>query len=486
VDVEAPFTLAHFSDTHLGYEAYGEMSLSGNNQRGEDVIRAFAAVVDDIVAADPPLVVHSGDVADHPRVSNRVMVYLMSQFARLASIRPDGSRRQLVVIGGNHELPRNRKEACFLELYRGLPGVHVVTTEYKRVTFDEADGASPELADVVVHALPHDTLKDLASGATASFDDVTPYQGKVNVLVAHGVAGGSQLYVRSLGREFAIPTEVLARDWDYGALGHWHKRGPVGLVRNDVRSKVWYAGSSENMGFSDLFDNDTTRGWLSVTVNPGDLPEVVARDVPIRPMFRLPVFDATDLDPAAITAGLQQAVQSAHAAGRLDGAVVGQVVTGVSREAWSLVDLSLVRQAASVALHFEVTPRYTSARRDDQELSSPLGDLASVLESTADVVVSERLRDDALAMARTLLADTLADVAPATDSPTTDSPAPDPDDVATEDPATDDVAADDPATDDVPAAAPDTDVSGHDSDPADLPTVDDSGPSADDGGGLSS
>lgn len=73
-------------------------------------------------------------------------------------------------------------------------------------------------------------------------------------------AGGSELFRRSMGREYAIATDVLSRDWDYVALGHWHKRGPVPLVstgaaKNCDTGRVWYAGSSENMGFGDLRDH---------------------------------------------------------------------------------------------------------------------------------------------------------------------------------------------------------------------------------------
>src|SRR5690606_23438488 len=137
-------------------------------------------------------------------------------FTRMAGTRPDGTRRIVIVIAGNHELPRNRKDACWLDLLRPIPGMRVATTRYEQFTFDpDRDGCDPALAEVVIHALPHDTLKEI------DFEVVRPVPGKVNVLVAHGVAGGSDLFVRSLGREYHIPTDVLCRDWDYVALGHW-------------------------------------------------------------------------------------------------------------------------------------------------------------------------------------------------------------------------------------------------------------------------
>lgn len=425
----APLRLAHFSDTHLGYEAYPALSASGNNQRGEDVVRAFVGVCADIEAADPALVIHSGDVADRPQIPIRYMLLVRQRFERLAAIRPDGTRRQLVVIGGNHELPRNRKEACFLELFKGLPGVHIVCTCYEQIRFDPArDNCAPELAGVVIHALPHDVLK------TVDFEEVTPVPGAVNILTAHGVAGGSDLYVRSLGREFAIPTDVLGRGWDYGALGHWHKQGPVGLVNTGSGSdgelgRVWYAGSTENMSFRDLRDNGTRRGYLQVTVNPGEMPTVARVHLPIRSMFRLPVLAAEGLSPEQLTAELLGRVRAAAGEGALAGAVVGQIVTGVSRDTWSLVDVAGARSAAGAALHYEITVRYgTGAEGEAAEGRDPLADLGQVLEERALELLGAEDAPAALGMARGLLADALKD--PGEDEKAAEDKAPDQADAA--------------------------------------------------------
>jgi len=401
------FRLAHFSDSHVGYEAYKALSASGENQRSVDVAKAFVTAVTEIVEADPPLVVHSGDLADRTVIPIRLILLIRQQLQRLASVRPDGTRRQVVLLAGNHELPRQRKEACFLHLFDGLPGVQVVTRDYTRLRFPDSGVTAdrdPVLEDVVVHALPHDALK------TTDFDQVRPVPGLVNVLTAHGVAGGSELYLRSLGREFTIPTEVLARSWEYGALGHWHKQGPVPLMATGAsadadKGRVWYAGSSENMGFGDLKENGTRRGWLHVTVRPGGDPLVERRFVPIRSMLRLPVLSGAGLDPDAITEALVERVRSASTTG----AVVGQIVEDVPRDVWSLVDVARVRAAAGDALHYEVSLR--SRPRDvvkDGDAPGPLarglGDVEAVLVARANELLAEHEREGALVLARELLA----------------------------------------------------------------------------------
>ena len=375
--------VAHTSDWHLGYEAYQARTTGGHNQRGADLVKAAAQVVEDIVVWDPELVVIAGDSADKPNgVAFKYLIQIRKLLSQLATVRSDGSRRQVVLLSGNHDQPRNRREVCFLELFAGAPGVHVVTTSYERVSFPDtgASAGRPELlADVVVHALPHDELK------TVEWQAVRPEPGKVNILSAHGVAGGSELYVRALGREFAIPTEVLKLKWDYGALGHWHKRTPV----ND---RVWYCGSPENVSFRDLRDNGTRRGYLRVTVHPGDLPEVAEVDLPIRSMFRLPVVDAAELEPDQIEAALVERIDAAE----LHGAVVGQIVEGVTRDRWSLVDVARVRRHASAALSYDITCRFDNAptaREGTSAVGADLGSVGPLMEERAKVLFKQYVED---------------------------------------------------------------------------------------------
>jgi hypothetical protein len=48
--------------------------------------------------------------------------------------------------------------------------------------------------------------------------------GYANILVTHGVAPATDLFLRSVGREFHIPADLLLQDWDYVALGHWQSK----------------------------------------------------------------------------------------------------------------------------------------------------------------------------------------------------------------------------------------------------------------------
>lgn len=396
------FKLAHISDTHIGYEAYKSLSAKGENQRSVDFARAFANAVDDIIAADPPLVIHSGDVADRTVIPVRLMLFIKKQFSRLAGVRTDGSFRQVVIVAGNHELPRNRKEACFLELLYDMENIHLATTDYTVIDFSQA-GSPSELKDTLVHCVPHDALKSI------DFDKVTPVEDKINIFSSHGVAGGSELYVRSLGREFHIPTTVLSRDWDYGALGHWHKQGPVTLGKGgNGESKIWYAGSTENCGFGDLKDNGQERGWLEVSIKKGSFPKVKRRNLPTRSMFRLPIIDGSGLSPTEVTEKLIDNIKNAD----MHHAIVGQIVENVSRENWGLVDMVKVKKAAESALHYDVTVKLDSnITRDTNSQLSTSSEARSIIKNEISKLdTSQAVRSKTLDLAINLFEEELAKV----------------------------------------------------------------------------
>lgn len=412
--MSSPLQLAHISDTHIGYETFAALSVAGNNLRGEDIVKALMRNVAEIVAADPPLVLHSGDVGDRSQLPTRDLLVIKQALATMAGIRPDGTRRQVVVISGNHDQPRSRRDACFLELWRGLPGLHVVTGAYEVIAVGDAENAPQELGDVLVHCLPHDQLKEV------EFDIIQPVAGATNILMSHGVAGGSDLYKRVLGREFAIPIDVMTRGWDYVALGHWHKQGPVAVGGySDATSPIWYAGSTENMGFSDLIKGGGMgRGHLLVDVVRGQVPRVTRVDLPIRSMLRLETIDGTDLSPMALSEALVASVQAAPIAG----AVVSQLVTGVPREIWNLVDRTAAERAARSAVHYAIVPKHqTAAQATAQEQTlaeSPLGDLQEQLDAIIAVRIPTDIAEPVRSLAVNLLGSALNQ--PVNDTPTKD------------------------------------------------------------------
>lgn len=374
--------IAHLSDTHLGYEAYRAVDAAGRNVRGLDVVAAFDRAVDAICTLDPDLVVHAGDLFDRPQVPVRYLLAARAGFARLAR-RPDGRVRPVIVISGNHDQPRDNREHSPVELLASIDGVRVAAGRWERFEL-------PELGVAVV-AVPHDRLRELAR--EQSWETVGPHS-PTDILLTHGVAGGTALFTRAEGREYPVPTEVLARPWAYVALGHWHLRTPVGDT-----GRVWYCGSGENFGFGDARAGATQRGFLEVTLDNGNVT-VAGHDVAVRALVELPVIDADGLEPARVGELLTAALTRDN----LTGAVVRQVVRNVTRETWGLVDHDAVRTAAAACLHHAcvpVPPEHQSVTAMRLEAGAPLETLlvecAAALDATR--------RDPVLASARALLAE---------------------------------------------------------------------------------
>lgn len=407
-------TLGHFSDSHLGLTQYPVQSQRGRNQREVDFSNAWIRNIESICAEDLDLTIHAGDMYDNARPEHRHILRGAEGLRRLAA-----EGRTVIVIGGNHDMPVDANEPAAIDLHAGLSSrIHLATRSYKVIDLGEqvaAGNARESLRNVVVHLLPHDALK------SQDWAEVQPHPGKINILISHCVVGGSELYKRSKGREFALPIDVTTRGWHYVALGHYHKQMPVAVGGfSEANTPIWYSGSTENNGFSDVKDGRAggERGWLKVTLRRFDkVPTVEPVDLPIRKMFSLPHLDAHGLTAEQLNEAMVEAIDTSD----IEGAVVRQRVVNVNLETWGLIEKSTLRTRACEthgALWYETQPiaeQRTVEFGDalDPETGNPLGDLASVLAETLEETLKDDPYKDAVAeLAQSLLANVLEAPAP--------------------------------------------------------------------------
>ncbi len=254
-------TLLHFSDTHLGFQAFEAVNDAGVNTREQDVYDAFEHVMDRILALRPDVVVHSGDFFHRPSPSNRALTFGLEQLRRISD-----AGIPVVLIAGNHEAPKTVFTSPILKALRTIPGIFPVFEE--KYALFEWDG-------LAIHALPH--INDLRRQDT-EIEHLEARPGVFNVLLLH-TSLGKDFRMEEYGEQM-FPPEAYDRlqNFQYIALGHWHQYQPVTLHPN-----AWYSGSTER--FSDaeagyekgfiLLDTDTgqhrfepipTRPWLKLTV----------------------------------------------------------------------------------------------------------------------------------------------------------------------------------------------------------------------------
>ncbi len=219
--------ILHFSDTHLGYQAFDHVTNEGINAREQDVYDAFERVVDRILAIRPDLVIHSGDFFHRPSPSNRALTFGLEQLRRLGK-----AGIPIVIIAGNHETPKTIYNAPILRALRTLEHVFpIFGVQLETAEFDK----------VVIHGVPHINDNRLLLN---ELERLTPTPGKFNILMLHTSLGKRYLMEEYGEQVFPAEFEAKLAGFQYISLGHWHDCQAVGL-----HPCAWYSGSTER--FSD-------------------------------------------------------------------------------------------------------------------------------------------------------------------------------------------------------------------------------------------
>jgi hypothetical protein len=328
--------LVHLSDLHLGFRQFQRTTPAGINQREADVAASFTRAIDRVIALHPDLVLIAGDVFHTVRPTNPAILHAFAQFSRLMRELPEAI---VVMVAGNHDMPRSSETTCILRLFAPL-GIHVIDSEPRRLAFPER-GLS-------ILAVP-----DMPPGSVALEPDP---EAALNVLLLHGeVAGAIPQHAEHTDRAaLTIPAEaVSAPAWDYVALGHYH-------VYKRVGPKAFYSGAldytssnpwgeieeerSQKLPGKGMIERDLVSGKqtfhpLAVTRALVDLPPIAGRGM-----------SAPDLDAAILAA-------VARAPGGIDGKVVRLVARDVPRHVARELDHKALRDCQRRALHFLLDTR---------------------------------------------------------------------------------------------------------------------------------
>lgn len=292
------YRLLHLADTHLGHSAYqclvpeGE-PWSGLNQREADVYDAWYKVVEAAIAVKPDVIIHSGDMFDSVRPSNRALHVALTGLGKLTR-----AGIPVVLIAGNHETPRLRETGHVFRLLESFDN-QLLFPIYKGPA--EAINV-PGLDDLRIVGVPHSHTGMAEQLVKASPDD----DYKNNVLLMHGVVAGLKLPSKELNQA-DIDSGLLKPGWDYIALGHYH-------CFTRVEPNAYYCGSTERFSFAEA---NETKGYVLV-----ELPElkVSHHELSGRGFTDLPWIDCAELrrlEPAFSEGGHNRLVESQETLGQL-------------------------------------------------------------------------------------------------------------------------------------------------------------------------
>ncbi len=362
--------LVHLSDLHLGFRQFQRSTPAGINQREADVALSFTRAIDAVIELRPDVVAIAGDVFHTVRPTNPAILHAFTQFARLMRELPDAI---VVMVAGNHDMPRSSETTCILRLFTPL-GIHVVDTAERRLEFPERG-----LSILAIPDLPMEQHPALEP------DPAFP----INVLVMHGeVAGSTPAYAEHTDRVVQrIPAASVAHPgWSYVALGDYHvyqKVGPNAYYSGAIdytSSNVW--GEREEEAAHKLTKGLIERDLISGAQRFHRLP--VAREV-----LDLPPIDAKGASAQDLDRDIQTAV--ARVAGGIDGKIVRLVVRNVPRHVARELDHGALRELQRRALHFQLDTRRPDMVRQSASASGSPGRRPSLAE-----VLRESLRSRVL------------------------------------------------------------------------------------------
>ena len=281
-------TVLHFSDTHLGYQAFDTVNDAGVNTREQDLYDAFERVVERILARKPDVVVHSGDFFHRPSPSNRALTFGLEQLRRLGD-----AGIPLVVIAGNHETPKTIYNSPILRALRSLDGVTpMFGNHWETAVF----------GDLVIHGVPHINDQRLL---LQELERLEPVDGKFNILMLHTSLGKRYLMEEYGEQVFPEAFEAKLGAFQYIALGHWHNFQQIGLHPN-----AWYSGSTERLSDTEI---GAEKGFLWLDIRKKNACKVSFEPIETRPWLKFELDDCRHKTVAELTVELEQFVQTQDA-----------------------------------------------------------------------------------------------------------------------------------------------------------------------------
>ncbi len=307
--------LAHLSDLHLGFRAYGRVER-GTDMRERDVAAAFERAAQELVKAAPDVVVVAGDVFDRPDPPAGALVALSRGLELLRASLP---RTPVLMVAGPRDTPRRPGDPGALAVMDTFPNVEAATALARSITIERLD----------LHAC-------LVPYRSALREPMAPTEPdprvRWNVLVVHGrIAARGERGVA-----------VDPRDWSYVALGGEHRHTKLG-------PNVQYPGSLERVALDPWAEAADEKGFLLVDLERRDS---LFHSIPGRAVVALAPIRVAPGDPDRLRRRVREVM--GEVPGGIDGKIVRLRLDGVEPEALVALQGEQLESLRQRALHLMV------------------------------------------------------------------------------------------------------------------------------------
>jgi DNA repair exonuclease SbcCD nuclease subunit len=214
------------------------------------------------------------------------------------------------------------------------------------------------IGDCAIHALPHMYSDEELRDAVASLKADGNF--KYNIMVAHAAVRGAQIASWGEFKEQTIPLDALKPEFNYIALGHYHR-----FLRINGTQNAYYCGSPERFSFNEVADK---KGFVEV-----ELDSFTVKHIPTnaREMVIFDPIDCTHLSAAEVMKAIASLID-----GKVEGKIVKVIFKNISREVHSSLDLQAVRDLVSGALHYDPEYQWKIGDRDGDSATSRIGSLS--------------------------------------------------------------------------------------------------------------
>ncbi|HET9455602.1 MAG TPA: metallophosphoesterase [Gemmatimonadaceae bacterium] len=322
------------ADTHLGFDLPLRPRVD-RRRRGHDFLANYAAALKPALDGEVDLVVHGGDVFDRSRVVPSLAYQAFEPLVRVAD-----RGVPVFVVPGNHE----RSTLPHLRFARH-PGVHVF--DRARTYVADVRGTT-----VAVTGFPYEREVRERFPAVLRETGWNAVDADVRVLCVHHCVEGAT--VGPVNHTFTSAADVVRhrdvpREFAAVFSGHIHRHQVLAadLARRPLSTPVLYPGSIERTATAEIGE---PKGFMIVTLAPGQPVQWEFRELPARPMIRRDI-DPQGMSEDALLARVGQLVAESPA----DAVLCLRLIGEPRDEHWRVLSATRLREIAPRTMNVEIT-----------------------------------------------------------------------------------------------------------------------------------